>query len=118
MSGMTGDDRDDCVDLVGWTIRDAIRRDVGHTELPDPYATLAGLGYGNPVDVRKILANADQELEHPESYPRTGGLVQDSYRIVFAKVNDAFIAGCIGQRADQIAGNLVDGGFVVRLTVA
>lgn len=110
---MGGNNQDNCADLVTWAIRDAIRLDVHHTAMPDPYATLAGLGYGNPADVRKILSAADQELEYPAKYQRPPNLLPDPYRITFAKVDDAFVAGCPGKRADQIAGDLVDRGLVV-----
>jgi len=104
------------VDLTTWAIRDAVRIDANLSDLPDPYATLTTLGYGNPVEVRKLLNMADLELEHPQSYPRPGDLLPDAYRILFSGITDAFVAACPGKRADQVAAALVGGGLVVAVS--
>src|SRR5664279_6075050 len=57
------------IDLVTWAVRDAVRIDANLSDLADPYATLAMLGYGNAVEIRKLLNMADLEAEHPQNYP-------------------------------------------------
>ena len=105
--------QDDLIDLVTWAIRDAIRQYRHGKGLPAPTQTFSTLGYGNPKDIRTILENASEELADPTHNTWPGWAITDNYVITTDDLNDDYIAGYAGQRADETARNLVTKGYVV-----